>query len=155
MPLLGFFRRKGKEKETTETKKEQKGKPKPEVKTLLDELCKNDKELCEALSRTILLNPETVTKEGIETHAQKAEEYEKDQKTTYARIEYQLAGQIALHDGKLPLMQKYFKKAAEIEPDSPYKNAFEYLSKKENAEKAIAVAQEFYAKAKQVSKPPV
>jgi len=153
MPLLGFFRRKGKEKATTETEKKPKEKPKPEVKTLLDELCKNDKELCEALSHALLLNPESVTKEGIETHAQKAEEYEKDQRTIFARIEYQVAGQIALHDGKLPQMQKYFKKAAEIEPDSPYKTVFEYLSKKENAEKAIAVAQEFYAKAKQVSKP--
>jgi poly-D-alanine transfer protein DltD len=150
MPLLGFFRRKGKEKATTETKKEAQ---KAEPKTLLDELCKNDKELQEALSRMLLLNPETVTKEGIETHAQKAEEYEKDQRTTNARIEYQVAGQIALHDGKLPQMQKYFKKAAETEPDYPYKKAFEYLSKKENAEKAIAVAQEFYSKAKQVSKP--
>jgi len=147
MPLLGFFRRKGKEKATTETEKEPKEKPKPEVKTLLDELCKNDIELCEALNRALLINPESVTKEGIESHAQKAEEYEKDQKSTNARIEYQVAGQIALHDGKLPQMQKYFKKAAEIEPDSPYKKAFEYLSKKENAEKAIAVAQEFYAKA--------
>ncbi len=153
MPLLGFFRRKGKEKETTETKKETQKAQKAEPKTLLDELCKNDKELHEALSRTLLLNPESVTKEGIETHAQKAEEYEKDQRNTYARIEYQVAGQIALHDGKLPQMQKYFKKAAEIEPDSPYKKAFEYLSKKENAEKAIAVAQEFYSKAKQASKP--
>jgi tetratricopeptide (TPR) repeat protein len=152
MPLLGFFRRKGKEKETTETKKETKEKPKPEAKTLLDELCKNDKELCEALNRALLLNPETATKEGIESHVQKAEEYEKDQRITNARIEYQAAGQVALHDGKLPQMQKYFKKAAEIEPDSPYKKTFEYLSKKENAEKAITIAQEFYTKARQVSK---
>lgn len=145
MPLLGFFRRK--EKETAETKKETHAAQKAEPKTLLDELCKDNKELREALSRALLLNPESIIKEGIESHVQKAEEYEDAQKTTNARIEYQVAGQIALHDGKLPQMQKYFKKAAEIEPDSPYKNAFEYLSKKENAEKAIAVAQEFYTKA--------
>jgi tetratricopeptide (TPR) repeat protein len=145
MPLLGFFRRK--EKETAETKKETHAAQKAEPKTLLDELCKDNKELREALSRALLLNPESIIKEGIESHVQKAEEYEDAQKTTNARIEYQVAGQIALHDGRLPQMQKYFKKAAEIEPDSPYKNAFEYLSKKENAEKAIAVAQEFYTKA--------
>jgi hypothetical protein len=145
MPLLGFFRRK--EKETTEKKKETKAAPKAEPKTLLDELCKNDKELREALSRAILLNPDSIIEEGIESHVQKAEEYEDAQKTTNARIEYQVAGQIALHDGKLPQMQKYFKKAAEIEPEYPHKKAFEYLSKKENAEKAIAVAQEFYTKA--------
>jgi hypothetical protein len=145
MPLLGFFRRK--EKETAETKKETHAAQKAEPKTLLDELCKGNRELREALSRALLLNPESIIKEGIDHHVQKAEEYEDAQKTTNARIEYQVAGQIALHDGKLPQMQKYFKKAAEIEPDSPYKNAFEYLSKKENAEKAIAVAQEFYTKA--------
>ena len=144
MPLLGFFRRK--EKETTETKKETQEKLTTEPKSLLDELCKNDKELREALSRALLLNPESIIEESMESHVQKAEEYENNQKTTNARIEYQVAGQIALHDGKLPQTQKYFKKAAEIEPDSPYKKAFEYLSKKENAEKAIAVAQEFYSK---------
>lgn len=144
MPLLGFFRRK--EKGTTETKKETQETLTAEPKNLLDELCKNDKELREALSRALLLNPESIIEEGMESHAQKAEEYENNQKTTNARIEYQVAGQIALHDGKLPQAQKYFKKAAEIEPDSPYKKAFEYLSKKENAEKAIAVAQGFYSK---------
>jgi len=145
MPLLGFFRRKG--KATTETKKETHATSTLELKTSLDELCKDDKELCEALSRALLLNPESLMKEGIDTHAQKAEEYENAKKTINARIEYQVAGEIALHDGKLPQMQKYFKKAAEIEPDSPNKKALEYLSEKENAEKAIAVAQEFYAKA--------
>jgi hypothetical protein len=144
MPLLGFFRRKG--KETAETKKETHAAPKAEPKTLLDELCKDNRELREALSRTLLLNPESMVKEGIESHVQKAEEYEDAQKTTNARIEYQVAGQIALHDGKLPQMQKYFKKAAEMEPDYPYKKTFEYLSKKENAEKAMGVALEFYTK---------
>ena len=144
MAPLGFFRKKEK---PAETKKDSHVTSKTEPKTLLDELCGNNKELHEALSRALLLNPETIVKEGIEPHIEKAEEYEKAQKTTNARIEYQVAGQIALHDGKLPQAQKLFKKAAEIEPNSLYVKAFEYLSKKENAEKAIAVAREFYAKA--------
>jgi tetratricopeptide (TPR) repeat protein len=144
MAPLGFFRKKEK---AAETKKETHAAPKAEPKTLLDELCGGNKELREALNRTLLLNPEAMVKEGIESHVEKAEEYEKAQRTTNARIEYQVAGQIALHDGKLPQAQKFFKKAAEIEPDSPYVKAFEYFGKKENAEKAIAVAQEFYAKA--------
>ena len=142
MTPLGLFRR----KEKTETRKDTQAKSKTETQTLLDQLCGNNKELHEALSRTLLLNPETTVKEGIEPHIEKAEQYEKEQRTTNARIEYQLAGQIALHEGKLPQVQKYFKKAAELEPDSPYTKAFEYFSKKENAEKAVAVAQEFYAK---------
>ena len=145
MALLGFFRKK--EKDTTEKKKEPHVAPKAEPKTLLDELCGGNKELREALSRALLLNPESVVKEGIESHIEKAEEYEKAQRPTNARIEYQVAGQIALHDGKLPQMQEFFKKAAEIEPDSPYKKAFQYLSRKENADKAVAVAKEFYSKA--------
>ena len=134
-----FFRKKPEEK-----KKEAR---QAEPKTFLDELCGGNKELHEALTRTLLLNPETTVKEGIDLHAAKAEEYEKAGKTTNARIEYQVAGQVALHDGKLPLVQKYFKKALEIEPDSPYKKAFEYFAKKENAERAITAAREFYAEA--------
>jgi len=145
MAPLGLFRKK--EKQTAETKKDSLVASKAEPKTLLDELCGGNKELREALGRALLLNPEAMVKEGIESHVEKAEEYEEAQRTTNARIEYQVAGQIALHDGKLPQVQKLFKKAAEIEPDSPYVKAFEYFGKKENAEKAIAVAQEFYAKA--------
>jgi tetratricopeptide (TPR) repeat protein len=144
MPPLGLFRKK--EKQPTETKKETRRGPKTERKTLLDELCGNNKELHEALSRTLLLDPEALIKEGIESHVRKAEEYENAQNTMNARIEYQVAGQIALHEGKLPQVQKYFKKAAEVEPNSAYTKAFEYFGKKENAEKAIATAQEFYAK---------
>jgi len=144
MAPLGLFRKKEK---AAETKKDSLVASKAEPKTLLDELCRGNKELREALGRTLLLNPEAMVKEGIESHVEKAEEYEEAQRTTNARIEYQVAGQIALHDGKLPQVQKLFKKAAEIEPDSPYVKAFEYFGKKENAEKAIAVAQEFYAKA--------
>ena len=145
MAPLGFFRKK--EKEAVETKKDAHVTSKTEPKTLLDELCGGNKELREALSRALLLNPETTVKEGIESHVEKAEEYEKAQRITNARIEYQIAGQIALHDGKLQQMQEFFKKAAEIEPDSPYRKAFEYFGKKENAERAMGVALEFYAKA--------
>ena len=145
MAPLGLFGKK--EKQTAETKKDSLVASKVEPKTLLDELCRGNKELHEALSRALLLNPEAMVKEGIESHVEKAEEYEKAQRTTNARIEYQVAGQIALHDGKLPQVQKFFKKAAEIEPNSPYRKAFEYFGKKENAERAIGVALEFYAKA--------
>jgi Tfp pilus assembly protein PilF len=137
MTPLGLFRRKKEETETT---------MQAEPGAMLDELCGGNKELHEALSRTLLLNPEKMVKEGTDFHIAKAEEYEKAGKTTNARIEYQIAGQVALHDGKLPLVQKYFKKALDIEPDSQYKKAFEYFAKKENAERAIAAAREFYAK---------
>jgi len=143
MPPLGPFRRK--EKETPEKRKETPA-AQPAQKTLLDELCDNDKELQAALSRTLLLNPETTVKEGMNFYAEKAQEYEQAKKPRNARIAYQVAGEIALFEGKLAPVQKFFKKAAEVEPECPYRNAFEYLSKKENAERAVAVAQEFYKK---------
>jgi tetratricopeptide (TPR) repeat protein len=138
-----LFRRK--EKETAEAK----GKHTPSVpekKTLLEELCKGNKELHDTLNRTLLLDPETTTKEGIDFYEKQAEEYEANQKSRNARIAYQIAGEIALHEGKLQQIQKFFKKAAEAEPDYENKRAFEYFNKKENAEKAIAVAQEYYTK---------
>lgn len=141
MSPLGLFRKKAGEK-----KKEAHVAPQTEPETLLEELCGGNKELHEALSRTLLLNPEMTVKDGIDLHVKKAREFEENQKPTNARIEYQLAGQIALYEGKLPQVQRLFKKAAETEPDSPYKKAFEYFGKKENAERAIAVAREFYAK---------
>jgi hypothetical protein len=63
-----------------------------------------------------------------------------------ARVEYQTAGELALYEGKLPQVQKYFKKAAEVDPDYPNKGIFEFFVKKENAEKALSVAQEYYAR---------
>lgn len=136
----GLFRKK--EKDTPEKKTA----AEPKEKTLLDQLCAGDKNLQEALSQTLLLNPETTAKEGMNSYATKAQEHEAAQKPTRARIAYQVAGEIALYEGKLTQMQKFFKKAAEVDPECPYRNVFEYLSKKENAERALKVAQEFYAK---------
>ena len=144
MTPLGFFRKK--EKTPADKTPKQSEAPLPQQITLLDSLCAGDKELLQTLSRTLLLNPETTVKEGIDYHTEKAQAYEKDQKLRNARIEYQVAGEIALFEGKLQQVQKLFKKAAETEPDYEFKKAFEYFNKKENAERAIAVAQEFYTK---------
>jgi len=138
-----LFKRKKKDE------REGKGKatgPEAAQKTFLDELCSEDKELHEALSRTLLLNPDRILKEGMNFYAKKAQGHEEAQKPTDARIAYQVAGEIALYEGKLAQMQKYFKKAAEVDPKCPYRNVFEYLSKKENAERASAAAKEFYTK---------
>lgn len=142
MPPLNPFGKK--EKQPTTEKKETPATTKPAQETLLEELCKGDQNLFTALSRTILLNPETTLQEGIEFHATKAQEYENAGNNTSARIAYQIAGEIALYEGKPQQMQKYFKKAAEIEPEYPHKKDFEYLSNKENAERAIAISREFH-----------
>jgi len=138
MTPFGIFRKKKKE-EQTELKQ-------PRQKTLLEELCGNDRELYEVLSRTILLNPKTALNEGTDSYVEKAQTHEKDGNLTQARIAYQMAGQISLYKGKLQQVQRFFKKAAEVEPEYSSSAFFEFFDKKENAERAIAVAKEFYTK---------
>lgn len=136
MAPLGIF---GRKKEPEEKKVEE--------KTLLEELCKGDNELYRALSKTLLLNPELTKKAGeMDARVERAQEYEKNKDYVRARVEYQVAGQLALFEGKKAEAQKFFKKAAEIDPAYPDKSIFEFLAKKENAEKAITVAQEYYAR---------
>jgi len=140
MAPLGIFRKK-------ETKKTEEAKAIPSKDTLLAELCKGNDELCNALSRTLLLNVEsTKSGGGIDARVEKAQEYEKTKDFVRARVEYQVAGELALYEGKTANVQKFFKKAAEMDPSSPFKNIFEYLAKKENAEKAVAVAKEYYSR---------
>lgn len=140
MTPRGIFRRKEKAKKAAT-------KQIPEQKTLLEDMCGKDKELYEALSRSILLNPETAAKEGVNSYVDKAEEFEKAGNHVKARIAYQAAGEISLYEGKLSQVQKFFKKAAEVDPKSPFKKMFDFYSKKENAERAMGIAREFYAKA--------
>jgi len=136
MSPLGIFRKKEKGAEPS----------KSESKTLLEELCEDNKELYEVLRRTILLNPEITLKEGIDSYLGKAEEYEKAGDHVRARVAYQTAGEIFLYEGKVADAQKFFKKAAEIDPNYEHKKVFEYFNRKENAQRAMVVAREFYAK---------
>jgi len=116
-------------------------------KTLLDELCGDDSELRKVLTMVLLLNPDrTGGMGGIDSHLEKAKEYENDKDQVRARVEYQVAGELALYDGKLAQIQTLFKKAAEIDPDYNRKNVYEFLTKRENAEKALTVAKEYYGR---------
>jgi len=141
-PFGIFKKKKAKIEEIAEKKVEKKTQ-----KTLLEELCKGDNELYNALSRNLLLNLEATKIDGeIDTRTEKAQEYERSKDFLKARIEYQVAGQLALHEGQAAQVQKFFKKAAEVDPTYPGKGFFEFFAKKENAEKAITVAREYYAR---------
>ena len=140
MTPLGIFKKKEKE-----VKKTEEAGATPSKDTLLTELCKGDNELCNALSRTLLLNIESTKRGGgIDARVEKAQEYEKAKDFVRARAEYQVAGELAMYEGKATNVQKFFKKAAEVDPSNSFKNIFEFLAKKENAEKAVAVAHEYY-----------
>ena len=142
MTPLGIFKKKEKE-----AKKSEEEVATPSKDTLLAELCKGNNELYDALSRTLLLNVEsTKSGGGIDARVEKAQEYEKAKDSVRARVEYQVVGELALYEGKVANVQKFFKKATEVDPSSSFKNVFEYLAKKENAEKAVAVAKEYYSR---------
>jgi TPR repeat protein len=140
MTPLGIFGKKEKKEKTKEISKEQ------TQESLLEKLCKGDNELLDALSRTLLLDAE-ITKDqaDIDARAESAQGYEKNKDNVRARVEYHTAGELALYEGKTALAQKYFKKAAEVDPTYAHRNIFEFFAKKENVEKAVAVAREYYA----------
>ncbi len=137
MVSLGIFRRK-KEKEAEVAE--------PAQKSLLLELCGDDNELYQVLSRTILMNPHMTMKEGIDSYIEKAQGYEDAGEKVRARVAYQTAGEISQFEGKLAQTQKFFKKAAEVDPSYANRKVFEYYSRKEKAERALAVAREYYTK---------
>lgn len=53
----------------------------------------------------------------FEAHLEGAKEYENDKYQVRTRGKYQVAGELALYEGKLAQIQAFFKKAAEIDPD--------------------------------------
>jgi len=146
MGPLGFF---GKKKET---RKEEKKTSVATGSSLLEELCKGDTELYNALSRTLLLDPQRLSNEGIDSHVKEAQEFEEKKDFLRARVHFQVAGELALYEGKLAKAREFFKKCAQLESNPEYKRVFEYYSKKANAEKAFKVAQEYYAQAMKSSK---
>ena len=143
MGPLGFFRRK---KKVEGKEKKEKKTPESTEKSLLEELCRGDTELLSALSHTVLLDPSRLHEEGIDSYIEKAQEFEKKKDFLRARINYQAAGEIALYEGKLAQIQKFFQKCAKLESNPEYKKVFAYYSQKANAEKALKIAQEYYTR---------
>ena len=138
MSPLGFFKRKKKEEKVEE-------KAKPEEKTLLKQLCGEDSELYETLSRTILLNPAQALKEGVDSYLQKAKEFEEKGDPLRARIMYQVAGEVALYEGKTDQVQKFFKKCVETETNPEMQKVYQFYTNKKNLDKAVTVARKYYA----------
>jgi hypothetical protein len=139
--LTELFKRKKTEKEEKKSELTQ--------KSLLEELCGENTELYEALSTTMLLNPRQASREGIGAIVEKAKGFEENGDFTRARIEYGLAGGIALYEAKADLVRKYFRKCAEIDPNYRYRKNFEFFDQEENAERAVKIAQEYYARTMQ------
>lgn len=123
----------GKKEKTTIVKKEA-----PREQTLLEAMCKDDKELCDALKDFMFYDPRKI-KTTLEDAAEKAKEYEKEDKITQAKMQYRIAAGLAIYKGDVAKVKLYLGKYAKLanEPEPPILKM---------TEKAVKKAQEFYSK---------
>lgn len=104
----------------------------------LEKICMGDKEVYEALRRTMLLDPrriEVPLKEAVK----KAKDFEKQKDNLRARMWYEVAGGLAIYEGDVDKVKKYFGKCAELSPESNYAIL-------KIPERAVSKAQEYYQK---------
>jgi len=126
--LLDRFRKKKKEEEETEV----------ETISELEQLCGDDKETYEALFNIIFLDPRKI-EASVKEAAKKARNFEKSKDSLRAKLWYQIAGGLAIYEGDVENVKKYFSKCEELAPGTKY-------SILKNPEKAVAKAQEYYKK---------
>ncbi|MCW1301467.1 MAG: hypothetical protein QW507_03420 [Candidatus Nanoarchaeia archaeon] len=109
------------------------------VKSQLEELCGGDDELYRAL-RWINLDPRGKDPKEYEM---KAKEEEKQGKLLHARVNYHVAGSLYLYAGNARSAVKCFSKCSELHKklygENSIHEAYEYLKKREGAEKAIPI----------------
>ena len=129
MGLLKRFRKKEKKKAVEETAK---------LITELEQICGDDKETYEALVDTMFLDPRKI-KSSMKEAVENAKKFEKAKDLTQARLWYEIAGGLAIYEGNVKKVVEFF---SECEKNSSGKK---YLILK-NPEKAVAKAQEYYAK---------
>lgn len=107
-------------------------------KSILEEICSNDKQSYLALQTTMNLDPnklEVTEKEALE----KAKGFEKEKDAIRARVWYEVAGAIAIYEGDVKKVKQYFEKCAELSPNRKYPIL-------KNTKKAVEKAQKYYKK---------
>jgi alpha-amylase/alpha-mannosidase (GH57 family) len=127
---LDRFRRKKKE----EVKKEE---VKEEVKTELEILCTDDREVYEALFNTMFLNPTKITV-SMEEAAKRAKEFKEIGDKVRAITEFKIAGGLAIWKGNVQKVKEFFSECKEL-------SGKDYPILK-NPERAVRKAQEYYKK---------
>ncbi len=104
----------------------------------LERICMGDKEVYEALRRTMLLDPRKVgvpIKEAIK----RAKDFEKQKDKLRAKTWYEVAGGLAIYEGDVEKVKEYFGKCVKLSPESNYAIL-------KIPEKAVSKAQEYYQK---------
>jgi len=107
-------------------------------KSILEEICSNDKESYLSLQTTMNLDPrklEVTEKEALN----KAKKFGKEKDRVRARVWYEVAGAIAIYEGDVKKVKKYFEKCAELSPDREYPIL-------KNTKKAVEKARKYYKK---------
>ena len=134
---MGFLDRlRGKKPEAKAEREQPAKKAKEETPTSLESICSDDKEIYEALYKTMLLDP-TRTEVSMKEAEEKAKASEKQADTLRARVWYELAGGLAIYEGDVKKVEKYFGKCAELAPDVSYPIL-------KMPDRAVAKAQEYY-----------
>ena len=129
MGLLDRFRKKAEEKQVEEVKK---------TTTNLEEFCGKDKRVYEALHKIMFLDPRKI-KVSMNEAEEKAKFFEKQKEVQEARMWYDVAGGLAIYEGDVEKVKKYFGKSAKLSPESHYPIL-------KIPEKAVQKAGEYYRK---------
>ena len=129
MKFFGLFRRKKKEdffEEKTSSSSEELD---------LKKICSDDPEAYEALFDTMFLSPESIEMTS-DRAAEKAEEHMKKGDTLSAAVNYRIAGGLAIYEGDVEKVKKYFSKYSELTGKK--------LKILEIPERAVKKAREYY-----------
>ena len=129
MGLLDKLRRKEKRGTVMETTK---------IITELDQLCREDKETCEALLNSMFLDPRKIGT-SMKEAAENAKKFEKAKDFIGARVWYEIAGGLAIYEGNVKKVAEFYSECEKILPGIKYPIL-------KNPEKAVAKAQEYYEK---------
>lgn len=134
---MGFFDRFRKKKVETEEKTVEQ-KERIEEMTDLEKICMRDRDVYEALSRTMFLDPRNI-EVSMKDSEKKAKEFENKGDKVRARAWYETAGRLAIYEGDVNSVKEYFSKCAELSSESDYPIL-------KIPEKAVSKAHEYYQK---------
>jgi len=107
-------------------------------KTELEVVCANDPEALEALRNVMFLDPRRINLSPEEAAA-KAREFEKANDSLMAWVWYRIAGGLAIYEGDVAKVKRYFTKCAEVNPNADLKIL-------KIPDRAVKKAQEYYTK---------
>jgi hypothetical protein len=103
----------------------------------LQQLCGDDKQTYEALHHTMFLDPRKVGT-SLKDAVENAKKFAKEKNLYRARIWYDIAGGLAIYDGDVKKVVEFFSESQKI-------SGVKYPIL-DDAEKAVAKAQEYYKK---------